>query len=331
MRRSLLAMVGVALLGVGACGGQSSTNTNTTTGTLSQQTTLNLGLVGKLSGYWPFWVALEEGYFTAEKITVNITYVDTDARLTDALLANAVDMDAESPYVDYSANQNGGDLKMLASIQTLPYYRMIGRKGISSLSQLKGKKIAVSDTTTGADSFVIQYWLSQVGLNYSNGDYTLVNAGGLANRLAAVQSGAVDATALVPPYDLQAIAAGLPDLGQSTQYVKHFQWTGFTARASWLVGNKTLTVAFLRALIKGAKFLQDPTNKDRSMQDLITATGITAAQASTLYDVLPSVLTKDGSLDLAGFAPWATFLKANPSDVEKIIDTSYLKAAQSGG
>jgi NitT/TauT family transport system substrate-binding protein len=294
-------------------------------GGLREPTTLRLGLIGKLAGYWSMWAAQREGYFDQEKIVLKMTFIDTDARLTDAVLAGAVDVDPETVLVNHSANEHGADMRMFCGNQNLPFYRVLGRKGLTSLKELAGKRIGVSDKDSGVDSFVLQEWLSQWKLEPKR-DYTLINAGGLANRVAALQSGAIDATALVPPFDLRAKAAGLVDLGQSTDYIKHFMFTAWSARERWLKANRPLAVAFCRAIIRGARFVKDPANKDKALAHLMDATGIDQATAAAIAEALPSTLS-DGRIDRNGFAPWAKYLNVKPDDVMKLLDESVYEEA----
>lgn len=328
--RNLRATLGsalVTLVVMTSCGGSTpAPAASQPADRLTTMTTLKVGLVGKLSGYWNMWAALQEGYFKAENIDIQFDYVDTDARLTDAVLAGADSMDPETVFVDYSANQHGGDLTMFCGNQNTPFYRMLGKKGSTSLADLAGKKIGVSDKDSGIDSFVTQEWLGQKGLKPTQ--YTLTNTGGLANRVAALSSGAVDSTPLVPPFDLQTKDKGYADLGVSTDTVKHFMMTAWSARRSWLKQNSTMAVSFCRAIIKGAKFVHDPANKDRAIKDLVDATQTAPPTATATYDSLVPNLSLDGSIDTAGFAPWSKYLNAKPEDVLKLVDDTYYKRAK---
>jgi ABC-type nitrate/sulfonate/bicarbonate transport system substrate-binding protein len=294
----------------------------------SSAATVKLGLVGKLSGYWPLWTAIQGGFLERENLKLEITYIDTDARLTYALVSGGVDVVANLPFMPYTANQQGADLRLFSGLQNIPYYRMVASKDVTSMAQLKGKRIGVSEKDTGADSYVIQEWLTHFGLRLDRGDYTLVNTGGLANRVAALKAGGTEATALVPPFDLLTIAAGFNDLGQSPDVVKHFQWTTFIAKASWLKSRSADAVAFSRAIVRAARFLQDPANKARAIRHLVDGTGVKEDLATTLHGILIPLVTKDGSMDPEGLAPWAKYVKATPDDLRKLVDDTYLKQAQ---
>lgn len=327
--RVLLAATAVVML-LSACGGASNAGTPSTFASLQTTTNLKLGIVSKIATHWPFWEAMQRGFFSAQKLQVETVAIDTDARMTDALIAGSIDVEFNTIAVAYNANQHGGDLQMFCGIQNLPYYRLVAAPSIHAISDLRGKSIGVSDAATGVDSFVAQEWLSKIGL--SSGSYSLVNTGGLVTRLAAVRSGATAATLLVPPFDLQAVAAGLTDLGVSTGTVTHFTNIEAIARGSWLRSHSAVAAAFCRAISKGDKYLQDPANKATAMQDLESVVGVKATDAPKLYEALLPEFSRDGTIDVAGLEPWAKYLTPKPTaaDLAKIVNTTYIKAAQAG-
>lgn len=340
--RSLLlfvfALLAVAML-AWACGdnGEEATPTQpaqetpqptaTAPETPPEPVTLKMGLVGRLSGYWPLWAAMEEGFFDDEAITIDLTFIDTDARLTSALIGGSVDLIANTVFIANAANQQGADLRLFCGLQNLPYYRFFTQPDVTSLEDLEGKTLAVSEADTGADAFVIQEWLRPLGLEKDT-NYEMTNAGGLANRLAALSSGAVDGTILVPPFDLQAIEAGFTQLGASPDAVPHFQWSAFIAKESWLQENSDTAVRFCRAIVNAAKFVQDPANADASKAALMTATELSQEDADLLYDLLVPALTPDGSLDPEGFAPWAKYMDVSEDEAKALLDDTYLQEAQ---
>ncbi len=323
-KRLLIVLVVVALSAASASwaaqtGGSSSAK---------QPVQLQIGLIGKIAGYWPMWVALQEGFFKQNLIDPHFAYIDTDARLTTAVVAGAADLDPETVFVDYSANAHGGDLRMFCGNQNLPYYRLIGQKNMT-LDGIRNKvKIGVSDSASGVDAFVLREWMAKLGKKEGT-DYVLFNAGGLANRVAALTAGAIGATALVPPFDSAAKASGLADLGQSVDVVKPFLFTAWTAKASWLKKNKPLAEAFCRAIIRGGHFLADPANKDKSVKDLVDVGVTTQSTATLLYDTLRPTLSLNGAIATRGIAPWVKYLPKGTKlkDVMKLVDLSVYKAA----
>ena len=82
----------------------------------------------------------------------------------------------------------------------------VARREITDPGQLKGKKIAVN-SLVGSAILAFKIMLQALGINPDK-DVTYVTSGDPATRLAALQSGLVDATGLSPPFTLTAKRAG---------------------------------------------------------------------------------------------------------------------------
>jgi ABC-type nitrate/sulfonate/bicarbonate transport system substrate-binding protein len=82
----------------------------------------------------------------------------------------------------------------------------VARKEITDPGQLKGKKIAVN-SLVGSAILAFKIMLQALGINPEK-EVTYVTSGDPATRLAALQSGLVDATGLSPPFTLTAKRAG---------------------------------------------------------------------------------------------------------------------------
>lgn len=282
--------------------------------------------MGQLAGYWPFWVAQQQGFFTANGLQLSMTYIATDSNLTAAALSGSVNVIGEVPLVLYLANKNGGDMRMFCGMQNEPLYSFIAATGIKSIGDLKGKKIAVSDVTSGSDAFVARAALAAAGL--SPADYTLTSAGGESSRVAAVKSGAVAATLVNAPFNSEAIADGLSDLGQTTTLVPHLQWTGLAASEKWLAANQNTAKRLCSALVQGEKFLLNPANQATAVNDLRQGTGLAASAVKAQYtgvnSGLASTFSTNGSMDSAGFTAWAQLLSVSPGDLTSLQDNSFL-------
>ena len=78
---------------------------------------------------------------------------------------------------------------------------LIGKPGLKSITDLKGKIIsvgAVSDITTA-------YFEQMAAANgLKKGDYEMISAGVAAARFAALKAGVVDAAMVLPPLNFQA-------------------------------------------------------------------------------------------------------------------------------
>ena len=98
-----------------------------------------------------------------------------------------------------------------------PPYILIGRAGIKSMKELKGKTISLGGAKDITRIFV-ERMLAADGVK--PGEFDMVFAGATSARFAALQSGAVDAAILAPPFSFRAEAAGFTNLGLTIDYVQ---------------------------------------------------------------------------------------------------------------
>jgi len=104
--------------------------------------------------------------------------------------------------VDTETQQGAGILRIVGKV---PPYAIEAQKDIHSLKELKGKTIAIGGRT---DITRLYYdrMLEPNGVHW--GDYDAIVIGSTTGRLAALKSGAVAATMLLPPFSFRAEAEG---------------------------------------------------------------------------------------------------------------------------
>ena len=96
-------------------------------------------------------------------------------------------------------------------------------RSIKSLKDLKGKTVSI-----GGQKDVTRIYLDRMlepnGLKDS--DVDLVYAGASSARLAALESGAVDAAILTSPYNFNAASDGFPVIGRTADYITDLPQNG---------------------------------------------------------------------------------------------------------
>lgn len=110
------------------------------------------------------------------------------------------------PTTIASRTQGADTIMVAAAVNTLPY-SLVTAKGITTWSQLKGKRVGISRFGSGTDT-AIRLVTKRFGLDPTK-DFILLQGGTQPSRLQALSTGALDATLVSPPLDLTAKKQGL--------------------------------------------------------------------------------------------------------------------------
>src|SRR3954452_16201061 len=190
------------------------------------------GVLGSYtSGVWPFLIGMKKGLFARHDIRPDVVFVPTAPGLVQQLAAGSLDMIAVNGLVEpLHAVEKGAPVAIMRIIGQTPNYVMIGRKGITDLKSLKGKKIAIGGLRDINKVFLDRVMIPN-GLKDS--DYDIIVIGATGARFAALQSGAIDATMLVPPFNFTAIKSGHTSLGLVRDYAKDLPQTGMQISKRW--------------------------------------------------------------------------------------------------
>jgi NitT/TauT family transport system substrate-binding protein len=156
--------------------------------------------------YAPIWVAKEAGFFDKYSVNAELIFIRGGAMGTQALVSRSFDFIIAGGVAAIEAALAGAEIVIVAVPANRMDQVLVARNDISHPAQLKGKKIAVN-SLVGSAILAIKIMLQAVGLNPER-DVTYVTSGDPATRVAALQSGLVDATGLSPPFTLIARRAG---------------------------------------------------------------------------------------------------------------------------
>ncbi|TAJ92963.1 hypothetical protein EPO44_14055, partial [bacterium] len=140
------------------------------------------------------------------------------------------------------------DTVIIASSYNLMPYSFVVHSDIHSAADLKGKRMAVS-RLGGITEFAARLTFERLGLGQK--DMTLIQAGPDAQRVAALQSGAVAATVLAPPGLFVATSLGLKVMADLGDLGVKYPSAVMVARRSYVAQNRATVKKFLMAFIEG--------------------------------------------------------------------------------
>jgi ABC-type nitrate/sulfonate/bicarbonate transport system substrate-binding protein len=240
-----------------------------------------VGLTSKTASDWSVFVADKLGYFTQNGLAVDIIVTGSSAANAQQLTAGSVDIGEISTTQVIEAVLGGAPIVSFINRTNNAPYIIVGKKGLSSISQLRGKTIIV-----GGPNDVTLVFMNTVLAAYKMKpeDVTYTFAGGTAERFAALFSGTVDAAILLPPFSFRAESAGYPVLDRVQKYYPIFPFDTFCARIDFAKKSPDVLVAYAKSILRAVGWLYDPANKAKAIAILAEATNTSADDANKTYD-----------------------------------------------
>jgi NitT/TauT family transport system substrate-binding protein len=244
--------------------------------------TILMGTTGRGSAQqWPIFIAQQKGYFAENNLSVDLVAAQSSAAIVQQLTAGSVNLASGGLADPLRAIDKGAPVTLLRIETQIPPYTVYGKPAIKSLKALKGKIISIGGVKD-ITRIYLERMMAPNGLKPN--DYDLVFAGTAAARFAALASGAVDATILVPPFSFKAESEGFTNLGALSDYVTDMPFTGYAANTAWAKSHKPALVAFLKGVAKGVDFFNDPSHRTESIDILVKESGADRADIEKSYD-----------------------------------------------
>ncbi len=152
-------------------------------------------------GWFPWEVAQEEKIFEANQIPVNLKWFDGYLESISTLTAGQIDANSQTLGDTVSSISGGADqVIVLVNDNSTGNDKVIVPKGINSIADLKGKKVAAEEGTV--DHFLLLQGLNKAGLSPQDIKFIPLETGKAA---AAFVAGQVDAMAVFAPFTTQAL------------------------------------------------------------------------------------------------------------------------------
>ncbi len=290
-----------------------------------------VGLTSRGATDWGIEVALKLGFFAKRNVDAQPIVIGSSAGVAQQLAAGSVDVGSVSTTQVVLAVAGGAPIQEIFKNVTTTPYTIVGRKGLTSMTQLRGKTIMI-----GGPSDITRVFMDKILATYGLGanDFSYTYAGAPSTRYQALVANAIDATPLLPPETYSALDAGYPVLDQVPKYFPHFPSSGFAVRTLWAQTHRDLVVRFLAGFAEGVRWLYNPANRVRALQILEDSAGVTPDVAEKTYAtyVLPGRLLPDvGSFSKDDFPQVMDALiklkQISAPPTTAVYDNSYVTAA----
>ncbi len=264
--------------------------------TASATDLLRVGNVGAVAfSFVPTNVGKEVGIFAKNGLDIQIIGFGGDAKLQQAMAANAVDVGLGSgPGMAFIVK--GSPVKAIAAIAGPPLiFGLVVRAdgSIKTIADLKGRKVGIS-TVGSATSWLMSEVSRQQGWGY--GGFTLVPAGDNAARLAALKSGSIDACVVDIGSALNFAQRGDGRIlmrfgGVVKDFIMHVIFATNTA-----IAQKPADLsAFVKGWFETIAFMRH--NKAKTVEIAQKVMGTNAQTTGAIYDELMPMFTDNGHFD----------------------------------
>ena len=265
--------------------------------------TLNIAYMPNYGSLWAIEAAIQKGYMADENITVNLFEFADGPTIIAAMESGSIDVG----YIGQGAHKlciNGrADIFALSHISNGD--ALIGGKGITTVEDLKGKRVAYSSGSSSEDILVNS--LTKHGMTMDDIQAFDMDASAI---VTAMLSGGVDACATWSPNSLK-ILEEMPDATKLTDNMTFADQT--VSLASWICmpkyadDHRDVLVRFTRALFKGMDYAADGNYEEVSQW--------VAAQTATDYE---SVFNQRGD------AEWLTGAEVAAGAADGTVEAYYL-------
>jgi NitT/TauT family transport system substrate-binding protein len=223
-------------------------------------------------------------------------------------------------------------MKALLFTVARPLQYLMSKKEIKSARELKGKKIAGS-SPGGTVTFLTVMLLKRLGLDPER-DVSLNPMGGTgAARLAALESGVVDAVILESPDNIMAQQKGFQELVFFGDFIE-FPQNGFGTSEKKIRENPDEIQKMVRATLRGLMFIWDKRNQDQVLDIIAKEFKPTSRQmANETLNQLMRVITKDAFVKIESIQTLVDLVREStnvtrPVRAAEVIDFSFLEKAQ---
>jgi NitT/TauT family transport system substrate-binding protein len=193
---------------------------------------ISIGIIGSpAAGAWPWAIAQDEGFFKQAGIDPDFVYVPSAPGLMQQLVAGSLDVVGLDGVVEaVHADAAGAKVGMLRVINGTTPYEFDAKPSIKSVKDLKGQTICLGGIKDITRVYVEQIMKAN-GLTDNEVNFIIVPNTG--ERLAALKSGTVAATMLLPPFSLIADKAGFHNIASVRDYAGDIPFAGAFATFAW--------------------------------------------------------------------------------------------------
>lgn len=244
--------------------------------------TITMVTTGKGSAQqWPIFIAMAKGFMADNGIKLDLVAAPSSAEAVQQLAAGSANLESGGLTDPLLAIDRGAKIAVLRIETQVAPYSLWAKPAIKSIAGLRHSLISI-----GGDKDITHIYLQRTLTpnGVTPDQYDLIFAGTTAARFAALSSGAVDASLLIPPFSFRAKQIGLSHLADVADYVRDLPFTAYATNLAWARAHKPLLLGFLNAVAKGVDTFNDDANRAEAIRILVAQSNLSEADVAASYD-----------------------------------------------
>lgn len=277
----------------------------------------------------PIWVAQDAGLFVKHGVTVDLKYLAATTAVQGMLGGGEEIGLVGNQGID--AKLEGADLIYVASGLPVFVFQIYARPEIKSMSDLKGKVVAVTQPSASTD-YAMRIVLKKNGLEPDK-DVRILYAQDINGVLTSVSAGNAAAGIMSAPTSIRAKAAGLKMLVDVTALKIPFLFTGILSSPRVVRDKSEAASRFLRGYIESlAVIRRDKETTTRAMAKFLKTSDATVLDSvyEEYKDVFP-VTPLVSMAEVKAVLDVAKSPKAKQMKPEEFFDNSLVQKIQASG
>jgi len=255
---------------------------------MAQKVTIGWSAVSALNA--PFWVMQDAGFLQKEGLDAKLVYIPSSLTIAQAQLSGNVDVSSANSQVIVDADLTGGDLVAIGAVTNAVAFYVMANPDISSVADLKGKKVGVTRFGASTD-FAVRKLLEKYHLKPMS-DVPIVQIGGMPEIAAALSKGVIAAAPMSYPMAYVAQKNGMKLLTNMAKEDIAFVHVGITVSRSFVQQHRAEAKAVLRAYGDAVHFMHaDPEGfkKILSKYSKVVDPGMLEGSVQYAYDFVEKV------------------------------------------
>jgi NitT/TauT family transport system substrate-binding protein len=293
---------------------------------------MRLGYSGTGLNNYVLEMGRRAGLFRKNGLDLEIVYVNSGSLLNQALIAGTFDISFSQGSEAMMAKLRGADMRITAVVANRFNHVYLTAPAITSIKQLKGKKVAVSRFGSGSH-FQSNLALKEGGLDPEK-DVTILQIGNSAARMAAILSGTVDGTIMAADFVPKAKKEGFNIVADLADTKIEYPFLSLNFMGSYIDRNLKMVKSLIKGMSESTRALQtDSAAAKAVVRTVLRTDDVDTIEYATMRSIrvldrrpFPTVAGIQTVLDELGKEP-----KAKSMKFEDFVDLRALRALEQEG